>query len=398
MKTITDLKLDGKRVLIRVDFNVPVKDNEVTDNFRIKAALPTILHCLNKGASVVLMSHMGRPRGSFDTDYTLEPVFFELEDLLGVEVFFSEDCISNHAIAFSQELMPGEVHLLENLRFHSGEINNNEEFSGKLAGHSDIYINDAFGTAHRSHASNVGIIDFMEEAVPGILMEKELKHLTEATASPKKPYVVILGGAKIEGKIKLIQHLLDTADDILIGGKMAFSFIAAQGNKVGGVRIERSTVNTAKELLSLAKQKNVQIVLPKDFVTVCDLEKEDEWQVTLVENLSSDEMGLDIGPETCSLFEEKIGNAKSILWNGPMGVFENSTFSTGTNAIASAILHQTESGATSIVGGGDTAAAVRVIGLKNNFSYISTGGGASLELLSGNKLPAIEAMKKIEYA
>ncbi len=398
MKTLNDINLNGKRVLIRVDFNVPVKGSVVTDNFRIRAALPTIQHCLKNGAAVVLMSHMGRPKSNSDNQYSLEPVFFELEELLGVDVYFSDDCVSNHALKFSQELMPGEIHLLENLRFHSGEIENNEEFAGKLAGHSEIFINDAFGTAHRSHASNVGIVDYMLDAVPGFLMEKELKYLSDAMAHPEKPFIVVLGGAKVEGKIELIQHLLDSADDILIGGKMAFSFLSALGKNCGGVSIEKRTINIADQLLKTANDKGVGIVLPSDFVTVKDIEKDYEWDMTPLDNFTNNDLGLDIGPESCSIFEEKILKAKTILWNGPMGVFENFNFSTGTNAIASAILHQTDNGAISIVGGGDTASAVRVLGLKNNFSHISTGGGASLELLSGRKLPAVEALKNLEYA
>ena len=396
MKNITKLELNGKRVLIRVDFNVPINGGIVLDDFRVRASLPTIKHCLNEGASVVLMSHLGRPKGEVVPALSLDPVAFCLEDLLEREVMFSEDCISDDAIGLSQQMLPREVHLLENLRFYPGEINNDSEFSGYLAEHADIFINDAFGTSHRAHASNVGVASIASESAIGLLMEKELKYLGETMNAPEEPCVVILGGAKIGDKITLIKNMMEKADSILIGGAMAFTFLKIQGKNVGSSLIDEDNLNTAEEILRLANNTNTNIVLPLDAVAGPKLSDDATWRVASLDELKNNEAGYDIGPETTMEFEMVLSNAKTIIWNGPLGVSEIPAFSTGTQAIASAVIDQTEDGAISIIGGGDTASALKQYGLDKGFTHISTGGGASLQLMSGKQLPALEALK--EYA
>ena len=396
MKYITDLKLNRKRVLIRVDFNVPLNGGVVVDDFRIRASLPTIKHCLNEGASVVLMSHLGRPNGEIVPAMSLDPVAFCLEDLLGREVMFSEDCISEDAIGLSQQMLPREVHLLENLRFHKGETDNDPEFSSYLAEHADIYINDAFGTSHRSHASNVGVPSIVNEAAIGILMKNELKYFGDSMKNPEQPCVLILGGAKIGDKIKLIENMMQKAETILIGGAMAFTFLKVQGKNVGSSLIDEENIITAEKILTLAKNTDTNIVLPVDVVAGPKLSDDGTWRVINLSQLKNDEAGYDIGPETTMEFEMVLSNAKTIIWNGPLGVSEIPAFSTGTQAIASAVIDQTEDGAISIIGGGDTASALKQYGLDVGFSHISTGGGASLQLMSGKQLPALEALQ--EYA
>ncbi len=396
MKNIKELELNEKRVLIRVDFNVPLNEGIVVDDFRIRASLPTIKHCLNEGASVVLMSHLGRPNGEIVPAMSLDPVAFCLEDLLEREVMFSEDCISDDAIGLSQQMLPREVHLLENLRFHKGEKENDPEFSSYLGEHADIYINDAFGTAHRSHASNVGVASIINETAIGFLMEKELKYLSEAMRTPEQPCVVILGGAKIGDKITLIENLLEKADTFLIGGAMAFTFLKVQGKYVGDSLIDEDNLNTAEDILVLAEKNKTNILLPVDVVSGPKLSEDATWRIANLDELKNNEAGYDIGPETTMEFEMLISNAKTIFWNGPLGVSEIPAFSTGTQAIASAVLDQTEDGAISIIGGGDTASALNQYGLDKGFTHISTGGGASLHLMSGKQLPALEALQ--EYA
>ncbi|MBC8312298.1 MAG: phosphoglycerate kinase [Candidatus Marinimicrobia bacterium] len=394
MKNITELKLNGKRVLIRVDYNVPLNEGIVVDDFRIKASLPTIKHCLNEGASVVLMSHLGRPNGKIVPSMSLDPVAFSLEDLLERDVMFSEDCISDDAIGLSQQMLPREVHLLENLRFHNGETENDPEFSSYLGEHADIYINDAFGTAHRSHASNVGVASIVNETAMGFLMEKELKYLGETMKTPGQPFVVILGGAKIGDKIPLIENMIEKADAILIGGAMAFTFLKVQGKNVGASLIDENNLNTAEAILILAEKNNTNIVLPVDVVAGPKLSDDATWRIANLDELKTDEAGYDIGPETTMEFEMLLSGAKTIFWNGPLGVSEIPAFSTGTQAIASAVIDQTEDGAISIIGGGDTASALKQYGLNKGFTHISTGGGASLQLMSGKQLPALEALQE----
>ena len=393
MKNITELELSGKRVLIRVDFNVPLNGGIVLDDFRVRASLPTIKHCLNEGASVILMSHLGRPNGEIVPEMSLDPVVFCLEDVLDREVMFSEDCISDDAIGLSQQMLPREVHLLENLRFHKGESENDPVFSAYLAEHAVIYINDAFGTAHRSHASNVGVSALINETAIGFLMEKELKYLDDAMKSPEQPCVVILGGSKIDDKITLIHNLMEKTDTILIGGAMAFTFLKVLGKNVGASLIDEEHINTAEDILTLADKTNTKIVLPVDVVAGLKLSNDSTWRISNLDNLKTGEAGYDIGPETTMEFEMLLSNAKTIFWNGPLGVSEIPAFSTGTQAIASAVIAQTKKGAISIIGGGDTALALKKYGLEGGFTHISTGGGASLQLMSGKQLPALEALQ-----
>jgi len=392
MQKLTDIDLKGMRVLIRVDYNVPMQEGRVQNDFRIRASIPTIKHCLNSGASVVLMSHLGRPGGEFDDDLSLDPIAFDVEDLLGIDVHFSKDCISKESIELSHSLKPGEVHLLENLRFHEAETTNDDIFSLLLAQHGNVYVNDAFGTAHRAHSSNVGVVKHIESVAVGLLMEKEWTFLSEKLAQPEQPYIVILGGAKVGGKIELIHHLIEKADTILIGGAMAFTFLKVQGKNIGASLVDDENLAVAEEILSKANDKNVKIELPVDVVCATGMADDTPWRVTNLEDMKSNEMGFDIGPETCMNFEMLLSAAKTVVWNGPLGVTEIQSFATGTQAIASAVKVLTDTGVTTIIGGGDTAAAIEEIGFKDGYSHVSTGGGASLEILSGKVLPAFEVL------
>ena len=392
MKTIADLNLKGKRVLIRVDYNVPINGGVVVDDFRVKASLPTIKYCQKEGASVVLMSHLGRPKGEVIPELSLDPVSFCLEELLNAEVLFSDDCISKDAIRLSKQMLPQEVHLLENLRFYIGETDNDLEFSKHLAEHADIYINDAFGTAHRSHASNVGVPSLMSESAIGFLMVKELKYLVDAMIDPVQPCAVILGGAKIGEKMELIYNMVEKTDTILIGGAMAYTFLKVQGKNVGSSLIDEENLQLAEDTIRLTKRNNTNLVLPSDVVAAPKLLQDASWRVASLADLKEDEMGYDIGPETTMNFELLLSGKKTIIWNGPMGMCEIPAFSTGTQAIASAVRDQTEEGAISIIGGGDTASALKNYGITNGFTHISTGGGASLQLMSGKRLPALETL------
>jgi 3-phosphoglycerate kinase len=392
MHKLTDLNLNGKRVLIRVDYNVPMKEGQVQNDFRIRASLPTINHCLENGASVVLMSHMGRPKGQFDDDMSLDPIAFDVEDLLEIDVHFSKDCVSQEAIELSRSMKPGEVHLLENLRFHDTETANDEVFSLLLAQHGEVYVNDAFGTSHRAHASNVGVVSHIETAVPGFLMEKEWQFLSESLKDPEQPYVVILGGAKVAGKIELINNFMEKANTIIIGGAMAFTFLKVQGKNVGGSLVDEENMAVAVDILKKAEEKGVNIMLPVDVVCAAKMSAEAPNRVAYLEEMNEEEMGFDVGPETCMNYEMAIASAKTVVWNGPLGVTEIPAFATGTQAIASALQNLTEQGVTTIIGGGDTAAAIEEMGFKDGYSHVSTGGGASLELLSGKSLPAFEVL------
>jgi 3-phosphoglycerate kinase len=392
MQKLTDIDLKGKRVLIRVDYNVPMLEGRVQNDFRIRSSMPTIKYCLNSGASVVLMSHLGRPGGEFDDDLSLDPIAFDVEDLLGIDVHFSKDCISKESIELSHSLKPGEVHLLENLRFHETETTNDDIFSLLLAQHGNVYVNDAFGTAHRAHASNVGVVKHIESVAAGLLMEKEWTFLSEKLAQPQQPYIVILGGAKVGGKIELIHHLLEKADTILIGGAMAFTFLKVQGKNIGASLVDSENLSVAEEILNKANDKNIKIELPVDVVCATGMADDTPWRVASLAEMKSNEMGFDIGPETCMNFEILLSEAKTVVWNGPLGVTEIQSFATGTQAVASAVKFLTDTGVTTIIGGGDTAAAIEEIGFKDGYSHVSTGGGASLEILSGKTLPAFEAL------
>ena len=395
MKFIENIDLSNKKVLIRVDYNVPIQDGEVENDFRIKQSLDTIKYCLDNNAAVILMSHLGRPDGTYDDKFSLETVSFHLEELLNNEVMFADDCISDEAYKLSLNMKSGEILLLENLRFHAGEIDNCKEFSQMLSKHADIYINDAFGTAHRSHASNVGILDYFKELGYGFLINRELHYLKNQIENPDKPLLVIIGGAKISSKIHLITHLLDKADTILIGGAMSFTFQKALGYETGKSLVENDEIKTAHAIIEQARRKGINLQLPVDAVCASDIHDYDSIEVKSAESFDSDDIGLDIGPETCIKFQMLIDEAKTIIWNGPLGLFEIPYYSTGTQSIATSLQdHGTENEVVTIIGGGDTVSAIHSLNTNMNFSHISTGGGASLELLSGKKLTALKDIEK----
>jgi len=392
IRALHSFDVKQKRVLMRVDFNVPIENDRVVDSFRIQSAIPSIKDCLDSGSSIVLMSHLGRPNGKIDEKFSLVPVGEALSDILEMPIKFSHDCISEDAINVTIGLHPGEVHLLENLRFHSGEINNDPEFAGKLARHGQIYVNDAFGTAHRSHASNVGVTEHFIEKGMGYLMEKELHFLLERFREPKHPLLLILGGSKISGKLHLIDRFLDDADTILIGGGMAFTFLKALGVDVGRSIVDSNMVFSAREILARARRKRVKLVFPVDFVIAETIEKPKEIKTVAFDSIPDSFMGLDIGTETVNIFSNYILGAGTILWNGPMGVFEKKEFENGTKAISKMLSLAYDKGIDTIVGGGESAAAVKTFGMNEKMTHVSTGGGASLELLSGTTLPALEAL------
>ena len=392
IRALHSFDVKQKRVLMRVDFNVPIENDRVVDSFRIRSAIPSIKECLESGTSLVLMSHLGRPNGKIDEKYSLVPVGEALSDILEIPIKFSYDCISEDAINVTIGLHPGEIHLLENLRFHSGETHNDPEFAGKLARHGQIFINDAFGTAHRSHASNVGVTEHFIEKGMGYLMEKEIQFLLERFKKPKLPLLLILGGAKISGKLHIIDRFLDDAVTILIGGGMAFTFLKALGVEVGRSMVDKRMVSSAKEIIVRAKRKRVKLVFPVDFVIAEAIENPKEIKTVPFDSVPDSFMGLDIGTETINIFSDYILGAGTILWNGPMGVFEKKEFENGTKAISKMLSLAYDKGIDTIVGGGESASAVKTFGMIEKMTHVSTGGGASLELLSGNSLPALEAL------
>ncbi len=388
--TVRDVELKGKRVLMRVDFNVPMEEGHISDDTRIQAALPTIEYALEQGAKVILMSHLGRPKGKNDPKYSLAPVAKRLGDLLEKEVVFCRETIGENAEKLSESLKMSDVVLLENTRFFPGEKKNDPEFAKSLAKLGDIHVNDAFGTAHRAHASNVGVAKFLP-SIAGFLMGKEIEMLSKVTYSPKKPYVVILGGAKVSDKIEVIENLLNKADKLLVGGAMMFTFLKVQGHKIGSSKFEENNVDIAKEILNKAEKAGVEFVLPIDALCAKELKAGAETKIfSTAEGIPDGWMGLDIGPKTVELFQSELSDSKTVVWNGPMGVFEIDDFAVGTKAIAQTLAGMKD--ALTVIGGGDSAAAVKKFGLEGEVSHVSTGGGASLEFLEGKELPGIASI------
>jgi len=390
--TLRDIEPTGKRVLTRVDFNVPLHDGEVSDDTRLVATLPTLRYLLHKQARLVLMSHLGRPKGGPDPKYSLKPVARRLERLLRMPIAFAEDCIGADAESRSKQLRDGEVLLLENLRFHAEEEKNDPGFARALAALGDLYVNDAFGTAHRAHASTEGVPRLLKPAAAGFLMEQELSHLGAALEHPARPFIAILGGAKISGKIDVITSLLSKVDALLIGGAMMFTFLRARGLATGRSLVEEDRVEMARQVSADAQQRGVELMLPVDCVASTATDGSAPSKVTAVDRLGPEEMGVDIGPETVKRFSERLQSAKTVLWNGPMGIFEVPAFAEGTLAVARALADATGRGAVTIVGGGDSAAAVQQAGVAERLTHLSTGGGASLEFLEGKVLPGVAAL------
>jgi phosphoglycerate kinase len=390
VRDLSDAQIRGKRALVRVDFNVPLDgEGKVTDDTRIRASLPTIELLLERGARPVLLSHLGRPKGKPEPKYSLQPVAKRLEALAGHKVVFVESTDSDEAVQASQGLKAGEILLLENTRFLGGEEKNDQRLSRSLAALGDFFVNDAFGSAHRAHSSTVGVAEYLRPAVAGLLMEKELEYLGGALADPKRPFVAILGGAKISGKIDVIEQLLPKVDGLLIGGAMACTFYRAMGLETGKSLVEEDRVQMAKDLLA---RGGMRLTLPHDAVVAPSLERASEAKTVSRNAIPADQAMLDIGPQSVASYSRAISSARTVIWNGPMGVFETPPFDKGTRAIADAMAAATAKGATTIVGGGDSAAAVAEAGLEAKMSHVSTGGGASLEFLEGKKLPGVEIL------
>ncbi len=388
-KTVRDMDLKEKKVLVRCDFNVPMdEERNITDNTRIIAALPTIQYLLQNNCAVILCSHLGRPKGEFKSEFSLVPVAKELSKLLDKEVIMAKDVIGEDAMAKAANLKLGQVMLLENVRFHREETDNDPEFAKKLASMAEIYINDAFGAAHRAHASTAGVAAYLP-AVSGFLIEKELKFLGNALNNPERPFVAILGGAKVSDKIGVIDSLLEKVDTLMIGGGMAYTFFKAQGYGVGNSICELDKLDLAKELMEKAKQKGVKLILPIDTKIGKEFKPDTESKTVAWTEIPDGWEGFDIGEETIKMFTEELKNAKTVVWNGPVGLFEFEQFAIGTNSVAKALA---QINATTIIGGGDSAAAVKKAGLEDKMTHISTGGGASLEFLEGKKLPGIECL------
>ena len=390
LNTIREADLKGKRVLIRVDFNVPLKDGAVTDNTRIKAALPTIKYILDNGASLVVMTHLGRPKGEKNEKYSLAPVAAEFSKLLGKNVKLASDVIGDEVKKEVEALKPGDVLLLENVRFYKEEEGNDPEFAKTLASYGDIYCNDAFGTAHRAHASTEGVSHYLP-SYAGFLIEKEVKFMAPLLENPEKPFVAIIGGSKVSSKITVLESLVRTCDTIVIGGGMAYTFLKVQGHTIGKSLVEDDYLETASSFLKKAEEKGVKVILPVDHVAAAEFDENASPVAVDSVDIPADLMGMDIGPKTTALIVEAVKGAKSVVWNGPMGVFEFASFAKGTEEVAKALA---ASDATTVVGGGDSVAAINKFGLADKISHVSTGGGASLEFLEGKELPGIKALEK----
>ena len=390
-KTIDDIQVKGKNVLLRVDFNVPLKDGVITDDTRIRAALPTIRKLSEDGAKLILCSHLGKPKGQVKEELSLKPVADRLSELMGKEVFFLKDdtVVGEHALWGRGNLKEGEIGLLENTRFRPEEEKNGENFSKELASLAEVYVNDAFGTAHRAHASTAGVAAFVKETAVGYLMEKEIQFLGNAVDDPVRPFAAILGGSKVSSKISVIDSLLEKVDILLIGGGMAYTFAKAQGGSIGKSLVEEDYLEYAKNMIKKAEEKNVRLLLPVDTVAAPELSEDAVFQTVDIMQIPEDQMGVDIGEKTVSLFKEELKNAKTIIWNGPMGVFEIPNFAVGTKEIARTLASLD---ALTIIGGGDSAAAVNQLGFADKMTHISTGGGASLEFLEGKEMPGVAAI------
>lgn len=394
-KTVDDINVKGKRVLVRCDFNVPLKDGKITDENRLVAALPTIKKLVADGGKVILCSHLGKPKGEPKPELSLAPVAVRLSELLGQEVKFAADdnVVGENAKAAVAAMKDGDIVLLQNTRYRKEETKNEEAFSKELGSLADVFVNDAFGTAHRAHCSTVGVVDYVDEAVCGYLIEKEIKYLGNAVNDPARPFVCILGGAKVADKLSVIENLLDKADTLIIGGGMSYTFAAAKGYQVGKSLLDETKIDYCKNMMEQAAAKGVELLLPVDVVVVKDfpnpIDAPVETQVVDVDKIPADCEGCDIGPKTAQLYAEAVSKAKTVVWNGPMGVFENPTLAQGTLAVAKALA---ETDAVTVIGGGDSAAAVNQLGFGDKMTHISTGGGASLEFLEGKELPGIAAM------
>jgi len=392
-KTLSDIAVKGKRVIMRVDFNVPLDENKkITDDKRIVESLPSIRKVLNDGGRLILMSHLGRPKGNVNPDFSLAPVAEKLAELLGTPVIMADDCVGPEVTTQVLALKDGEVILLENLRFHSEEEANDPDFSKALAELGEVYVNDAFGTAHRAHASTEGITHFIKTAVAGYLIERELLYLGKALQEPERPFVAILGGSKISGKIDVLENLFKKVDTVLIGGAMVFTFFKAQGYNIGKSLVEESKIELALKILEEAKNNGIKLLLPTDVILTAEISADSSSHAASISSIPDNMIGVDIGPVTAEAYRNEILSARTVLWNGPMGVFEIDNFAAGTMAVAKALTEATAKGATTIVGGGDSAAAIAKAGLSKEITHISTGGGASLEFLEGKELPGIAAL------
>ena len=391
-KTVKDIDVSGKRVLVRCDFNVPMKDGVITDDIRITSALPTVKYLIENDAKVILMSHMGRPKGEPKPEFSLKPVADRLAQLLGMDVVFaaSDVVVDDSVRAKADELKPGQVMLLENVRYRKEETKNEEPFTGELASLGDIFVNDAFGTAHRAHCSTAGIAKYLP-SVSGFLIEKEVKFLGDALEDPQRPFLAIMGGAKVGDKIPVIENLLKKVDSLMIGGGMSYTFFKAMGYEIGKSILDEESIDLAKQLMKKAEDAGVKLLLPVDTVCAKEFDNDSESGVFDRDSIPADMMGMDIGPKTVEIYKTAIAEAKTVVWNGPAGVFEMPNFAAGTKAIAEALA---SSGAVTIIGGGDSAAAVEQFGLADKMTHISTGGGASLEFLEGKDLPGISCLEE----